>query len=63
MSLEMKEKCGSCEAALEQDGEAYICSHECTYCGDCAGNTHNMTCPNCGGELQRRPRRNMPDGA
>ncbi|MFP6757106.1 MAG: DUF1272 domain-containing protein [Alphaproteobacteria bacterium] len=36
--------------------EAYICSYECTFCASC---THAVkaTCPNCQGELMRRPRR------
>jgi hypothetical protein len=33
-----------------------ICSHECTFCLACAGATR-MICPNCGGELVRRPLR------
>jgi hypothetical protein len=34
-----------------------ICTFECTFCVDCA--THRLAgiCPNCGGELVRRPRR------
>jgi hypothetical protein len=45
-----------CGAALTTDGEAYICSHECTFCGECL-EALAQTCPNCGGELLRRPRR------
>lgn len=56
MALEMKPACMKCEATLAMDGEAYICSYECTFCGDCAG-AMDRTCPNCGGELLRRPRR------
>ena len=56
MPLEMRESCERCEAALGPESEAYICSHECTFCPPC---TEGMTfiCPNCGGELVRRPRR------
>jgi uncharacterized protein len=56
MPLEMKKQCMRCSAPLEAEGEAYICSYECTFCSDC---THGMDgrCPNCGGELLRRPRR------
>jgi len=32
-----------------------MCSFECTYCADCAAGTLNGICPNCGGELVRRP--------
>jgi len=52
----MRETCERCGAALTADGEAYICSHECTFCGECAG-ALGQVCPNCGGELVRRPRR------
>ncbi len=58
MALEMKTACEKCEGALEKDGEAFICSFECTFCAAC---TESMaaTCPNCGGELLRRPRRTI----
>ena len=52
----MRESCERCGAALAADGEAYICSHECTFCGECL-EALEQTCPNCGGELVRRPRR------
>jgi len=38
------------------DGLAFICSYECTFCEKCTDSMHN-TCPNCGGELVRRPKR------
>jgi hypothetical protein len=56
MSLEMREACERCGAALAADGEAYICSHECTFCSECTTVLENV-CPNCAGELVRRPRR------
>src|SRR6516225_3204547 len=56
MQLQMKNRCGKCGAALGPDGLAYICSYECTFCADCAGLCKG-SCPNCGGELVRRPRR------
>jgi uncharacterized protein len=56
MALEMKTTCERCGAALAVDGEARICSFECTFCPACADATHSV-CPNCGGELVRRPRR------
>jgi hypothetical protein len=52
----MRTTCERCGAALAPDGEAYICSHECTFCGECL-QALEETCPNCGGELLRRPRR------
>jgi hypothetical protein len=56
MPLEMREKCEKCEAGLMHEGEAFICSYECTFCGPCT-TTMDHTCPNCGGELLRRPHR------
>ena len=56
MSLEMNNSCQACAAPLAFDSEAYICSFECTFCPLCAGD-RMMVCPNCGGELLRRPRR------
>jgi hypothetical protein len=56
MSLEMRSACERCGAALEQDSEAVICSHECTFCVPC-GEAMSHVCPNCGGELVARPKR------
>ena len=56
MALTMKPACEKCEATLAADGEAYICSYECTFCADCVESLEGR-CPNCGGELLRRPRR------
>jgi two-component system, LytTR family, sensor kinase len=56
MQLQMKIRCGKCAAALEPDGYAHICSFECTFCSACASEFEGI-CPNCGGELLRRPRR------
>ena len=56
MSLEMRAECERRGTALAEDGPAFICSYECTFCASCAtGMDH--TCPNCGGELVARPRR------
>ena len=52
----MKTHCGKCATALHAEGSAYICSYECTFCLACATAAH-WSCPNCGGELVRRPRR------
>jgi hypothetical protein len=53
--LEMREVCERCETALPADGEARICSFECTFCPPCADELG--PCPNCGGELVARPKR------
>src|ERR1051325_4419369 len=56
MALEMKVQCEKCQRPLEVSSDAYICSYECTFCPDC---TMKMAyvCPNCQGELIRRPTR------
>lgn len=56
MGLEMREACEGCRTKLAHDAPGYICSYECTWCGDCATAMHHI-CPNCGGELVQRPRR------
>lgn len=56
MALEMKTKCEKCETAVSQDDLVFICSYECTYCAACTM-TLGQRCPDCGGELVRRPRR------
>lgn len=52
----MKASCEVCQTPLPQEAEAYICSYECTFCPACAENRAGV-CPNCGGELVTRPRR------
>jgi hypothetical protein len=56
MALEMREECEKCETGLGPMDEARICSYECTFCPDCAA-AMGETCPNCGGELVKRPTR------
>jgi len=56
MALAMKPVCEKCGSVLAADGEAYICSYECTFCRDCTAELERR-CPNCGGELVSRPRR------
>jgi uncharacterized protein len=56
MALEMRTACERCGAALAQDDDATICSHECTFCRSC-GETMDFVCPNCSGELVSRPKR------
>jgi organic hydroperoxide reductase OsmC/OhrA len=57
MALDLRPACERCAAALpaQSDG-AWICSHECTFCAGCTA-ALGRVCPNCGGELVRRPRR------
>jgi hypothetical protein len=56
MALEMRSVCERCSAVLTPDGEARICSFECTFCVPCTQELEGI-CPNCGGELVARPRR------
>jgi len=56
VSLELRTECERCGGALSPDGDAVICSYECTFCTDC-GVALDHVCPNCGGELVPRPRR------
>jgi hypothetical protein len=56
--LELRPNCECCGRDLApEDGDAWICSFECTFCGPCRGELLNGRCPNCGGDLQRRPGR------
>ncbi|PWV58885.1 DUF1272 domain-containing protein [Plasticicumulans acidivorans] len=56
--LELRPNCECCDRDLPPDAEdALICSFECTFCADCAEQVLHGVCPNCGGELVRRPRR------
>jgi uncharacterized protein len=56
--LEMKSKCEQCGTALPPNSnEATICSFECTFCSHCSKDTFGGVCPNCDGELVKRPTR------
>ncbi|WP_231916600.1 DUF1272 domain-containing protein [Microbacterium sp. LKL04] len=55
----MRPACESCDRALPAGGEAFICSYECTWCASCVAGFADAACPNCGGDLQRRPTRSM----
>jgi hypothetical protein len=52
----MRKICEKCESEVSLDETAFICSFECTFCEDCKNKMNGM-CPNCGGELVRRPKR------
>lgn len=54
--LEMRPGCETCDRDLPPDStEAMICTFECTFCIDCVNGVLQNVCPNCGGELVRRP--------
>ena len=56
--LELRPNCECCDRdLLPESQDARICSFECTFCSDCAEKVLGGTCPNCGGELVRRPMR------
>jgi catechol 1,2-dioxygenase len=56
MALELRAECERCGTLVLPDGEARICSYECTFCPACA-DAMESRCPNCGGELVPRPLR------
>ena len=54
--LELRPGCECCDADLPPESrQAYICTFECTFCQSCAESRLHFQCPNCGGELVRRP--------
>jgi hypothetical protein len=54
--LQLRPSCECCNKDLPPDSTAaMICSFECTFCRDCAQGALGGSCPNCGGELVRRP--------
>ena len=54
--LELRPNCECCDRDLPPASrDAMICTFECTFCADCARDVLQGTCPNCGGELVRRP--------
>lgn len=54
--LKLKPNCECCNRDLPPDApEAMMCSFECTFCATCAETVLKGICPNCGGELVRRP--------
>ena len=56
--LALRPGCECCDVDLPPDqGGAYICTFECTFCANCAAEKLHLVCPNCGGELVPRPRR------
>jgi hypothetical protein len=56
--MQLRPNCECCDVDLPGDSDAaYVCSFECTFCERCAREALAGQCPNCGGELVRRPRR------
>ena len=54
--LEIRPNCECCDRDLPPESpDAMICTYECTWCRDCADNVLHGVCPNCGGNLERRP--------
>lgn len=54
--LELRPSCETCDRDLAPESpDAMICSFECTFCVDCVSGVLQNVCPNCGGELVRRP--------
>jgi len=53
--LALRPNCECCDVDLAPDAEARICTFECTFCADCAEERFGGVCPNCGGDLVKRP--------
>ncbi|MEK1904818.1 MAG: DUF1272 domain-containing protein [Pseudomonas sp.] len=54
--LQLRPSCECCDRDLPPDSpDAMICSFECTFCRTCAEEHLHGHCPNCAGELVRRP--------
>ena len=54
--LQLRPNCECCDRDLPPDStEARSCTFECTFCAECANKVLLGMCPNCGGELVRRP--------
>ena len=54
--LELRPNCECCDRDLSPaSAQARICTFECTFCADCADQRFAGVCPNCGGDLVRRP--------
>jgi hypothetical protein len=59
--LALRPNCECCDKDLPPAAaDAMICSFECTFFAACAAEKLHGICPNCGGELVRRPVR--PEG-
>ena len=55
-TMELRPNCECCDRDLPpQSREAFICTFECTFCRACSYSVLQGICPNCKGELVRRP--------
>jgi hypothetical protein len=56
--LQLRPNCECCDKDLPNGApDALICTFECTFCQDCATQRLGGRCPNCGGDLVKRPTR------
>ncbi|HKU97029.1 MAG TPA: DUF1272 domain-containing protein [Vineibacter sp.] len=56
--LELRPNCECCDKDLPNGApDALMCTFECTFCATCAETRLGGRCPNCGGDLVRRPTR------
>jgi uncharacterized protein len=56
--LDLRPNCECCDKDLANGApDALICTYECTFCADCARTRLGGLCPNCGGDLVKRPTR------
>ena len=54
--LQLRPTCEHCNTKLPaHSNQAFICSFECTFCLSCIEDFIGLVCPNCGGELIKRP--------
>jgi hypothetical protein len=53
--MELRRECDRCHVSLSEGSPAYFCTNECTFCATCYRRL-KCVCPNCSGELVRRPR-------
>lgn len=54
--LALRPNCECCDKDLPPEAtDAMICTFECTFCRDCVETKLGGVCPNCGGNLERRP--------
>ena len=54
--LALRPNCECCDKDLPPEAaDAMICTFECTFCRDCVETRLHGVCPNCGGNLERRP--------
>ncbi|MEZ0580695.1 DUF1272 domain-containing protein [Nocardioides sp. MH1] len=54
--MELRPNCECCGKDLPPHAtDANICTYECTFCDACVTDRLGGVCPNCGGNLERRP--------